>query len=148
MNRVRVLRLEAAGQDDLAAFRGFVHEAAADLAIDDDVMTDLVIAVDEVVTNIVRHGYRRRGGPVEVEIERTDDDILVRVRDEAPPFDPTTWPTPDLTLPLESRPTGGFGIHLTRSSVDRVQHRLRNGRGNELILVTASRDAHGREDRG
>ena len=38
--------------------------------------------------------------------------ILIRVRDTAPPFDPTRLPDPDLTLPLEERPVGGLGAFI------------------------------------
>jgi len=37
----------------------------------------------------------------EVIVEREPDTIVVRLRDEAPAFDPTTYPAPDLTVPLE-----------------------------------------------
>ena len=100
-------------------------------------MPDLVVAVDEALTNIIRHGYGERRGPVEVVVAREGNSIVVRVRDEAPAFDPTTWPAPDLGLPLERRRAGGLGILLLRRSVDRVMHRARAQSGNELILVKA-----------
>ena len=65
------------------------------------------------------------------------------IRDEAPAFDPTTWPTPDLDAPLDRRPAGKMGIHLTRLCVDRMEHRVRQGGGNELQLAISLRGEEG-----
>jgi len=130
------LRVAAADLGDLAAIREFIRAAATALDAEGETVPDLVVAVDEAATNIIRHGYRDRRGPIEVEVERSGPSIVVRVRDQAPPFDPTTWPAPDLGLPLERRRAGGLGIHLLRRSVDRVVHR-RSESGNELTLMKA-----------
>jgi serine/threonine-protein kinase RsbW len=131
------LRIDSAGVADLRRIRSFVRNAATHLETGDDLVADLVIAVDEAAANIIRHGYPDGRGPIEIEIERVGRDVVVRVRDEAPAFDPTEWPAPDLTIPLERRPAGGLGIHLTRASVDRIQHRRGATSGNELTLVRA-----------
>jgi serine/threonine-protein kinase RsbW len=132
------MRLESADVEDLERIRSFVRDAATELETDDDLVPDLVIAVDEAAANIFQHGYRDHHGPIEVEIERRGTDVTIRLRDEAPPFDPTTWPTPDLAAPLARRAAGGLGIHLARSSVDRMHHQRRQGSGNELTLVRGS----------
>jgi serine/threonine-protein kinase RsbW len=130
------LRVAAAGLADLAAIREFVRTAAVSLHAGRETVPDLILAVDEAASNIIRHGYGGRAGPIEVAVEREGGSIIVRVRDEAPSFDPTAWPQPDLDVPLQVRPAGGLGIHLVRTSVDRVVHR-RSGSGNELILMKA-----------
>jgi len=129
------LRVAAADLSDLAAIRAFVWNTATALDASADAVPDLVLAVDEAVTNIIRHGYGGRPGPIGIEVERDDAAIVVHVTDEAAPFDPTTWPEPDLDVPLERRAAGGLGIHLVRTSVDRLAHRAAADRGNELILV-------------
>lgn len=131
------LSVTAAELTDLAAIRSFVRTAATSLDASPDAVPDLVLAVDEAVSNIIRHGYVGRRGPVGIEIARDHARIVVRVTDDAPPFDPTAWPTPNIGLPLERRPAGGFGIHLVRTCVDEVVHRAGPDAGNELILVKA-----------
>ena len=79
------------------------------------------------------------GGRLEIELERVGDDLVVCLRDEATPFDPTTVPPPDLTLPLAKRPIGGLGIHLVRRTMDKIIHQVTASGGNELTLV--KRDA-------
>ena len=95
----------------------------------------LVLAVDEVVTNIIQHGYRGQPGEIDIEIERRPDAAVVYVRDQAPPFDPTRLPDPDITLPLEQRPEGGMGVYLARRSVDDMSHQVTDQGGNQLTLT-------------
>ncbi len=66
------------------------------------------------------------------------DDLLIRIRDRAPAFDPTAYPAPDLTVPLEQRKPGGFGIYLMRQVMDDVSYRRMPDGRNELLLVRRS----------
>src|SRR4029450_7348618 len=95
MTASRSLLVPGAGLADLAAIRTFVRREALRFGMDADAVQDLVLVVDEAAANIVRHGYAGRPGPVEVEVSGDHDEVVVLLRDEAPPVDPTTWPTPD-----------------------------------------------------
>jgi serine/threonine-protein kinase RsbW len=119
----------------LAKLRHFVENTAARWRADAREMEDVVLAVDELVTNVMMHGYRGRPGPIEVTLRAADGDLMVRVRDQAPEFDPTQVPPPDLTSPLEERPIGGVGLHLVRNMVDELHYRPLRGGGNEVIVV-------------
>jgi serine/threonine-protein kinase RsbW len=128
-----VLRMPAS-VDELSALRQFIRRQGAQAGADPSAVADLVQAVDESVTNTIVHGYRGNGGTVEVEVERSGKSLVVRLRDQAPPFDPTLVPTPDIRAPLEHRPLGGMGIFLTRELTDAVTYQ-RTRDGNELTLV-------------
>jgi serine/threonine-protein kinase RsbW len=131
----RVLRLSLAGIDDLWRIRDFVRHNARELGADETSSADLVQAVDESATNVLLHGYRGTPGPLDIALERRDGAVVVAVRDQAPPFDPTTWPEPDLDRPLAERTPGGLGIHLARASVDHIEHERVDPTGNLLTLV-------------
>jgi serine/threonine-protein kinase RsbW len=148
MTARRSLLVPDAGLADLAAIRSFVRQEALTLGMEADAVQDLVLVVDEAAANIVRHGYAGRPGPVEIEMSGDPEEVVVLLRDEAPPFDPTTWPTPDLDIPLERRAAGGMGIHLARLCLDRMTHSPRPGVGNELILALrlTGKEDHGHED--
>jgi serine/threonine-protein kinase RsbW len=124
----------------LADVRAAVRELARACDAPVTCMDDLVQAVDEVVTNIIVHGYRGEPGTIELTAELIGDDIVIRIEDRAPLFDPMTNPTPDLTIPPHRRRPGGMGIHLLRLAVDSVQHRPRPGGGN-ILTLTRSRVA-------
>jgi serine/threonine-protein kinase RsbW len=133
MNLERSLCL-AAELENLAMIRNFVRESAAALGVDPTVVSDLVLAVDEAATNVIVHGYQGRQGTIEIEVAREAMDVVVRMRDDAPPFDPTSAPSPDLIQPLEERTPGGLGIYLIRQYMDEVIHCITPQGGNELIL--------------
>jgi serine/threonine-protein kinase RsbW len=98
-------------------------------------MGDLVQAVDEAASNIIRHGYRGEPGFIDLTAELAGDDIVVTLEDTAPAFEPTTVPAPDLSIHPGHRRPGGMGIHLMRGAVDRMEHRPRPGGGNILTLT-------------
>lgn len=121
--------------ENLSQIRDFVETSAMELGHDPDFIYHALIAVDELATNIILHGYQGQGGKLEVQVEQVADDLILRLRDEATPFDPTTLPAPNLTLPLEKRPIGGLGVYLARQAMDEVHHRVTSTGGNELTLV-------------
>ncbi len=125
----------AAQLENLAEIRRFVLEEAAALGAGEEAICDLELAVDEAACNIICHGYERRGGTIQVEVERDGDRLVVRLCDEAPLFDPSRHPSPNVTLPLEDRPLGGLGIFLIRQAVDEMVYRVTAEGGNELTLI-------------
>jgi serine/threonine-protein kinase RsbW len=134
MDHMGVLRISAE-LNELEAMRRFIEEQAQALGVESSAVYDVLLAMEELSINIVLHGYRGQPGTIEVEMRTVGDALEVRLRDQAPPFDPTLAPTPDITLPLELRPPGGMGILLARHFMDSmIYHRLPQG-GNELILV-------------
>jgi serine/threonine-protein kinase RsbW len=135
MGMMKLSRHFTAELKNLAAIRQFVEEQAEAFETNPDAIPDIIQAVDESTTNIVLHGYRGGPGSISVEVELAGDDLVVRLRDRAPTFDPTQVPPPDLTLPLETRPIGGLGVYLTRQMMDGVSHRALPQGGNELTLV-------------
>jgi len=73
---------------NLAVIRGFVEDTAAALDVGPGLIVDMVQAVDEAVTNVIVHGYRGQPGDIEIEMDREQDALVVRLRDHAFPFDP------------------------------------------------------------
>jgi anti-sigma regulatory factor (Ser/Thr protein kinase) len=132
------LHLEAARRTDLALVRAFVRGHAETTGLAPEAVDDLVQAVDEMATNVLVHGYRGRPGPLTVEVDAGTGELRVRLRDDAPPFDPRTWEPPDRVVPWGRRRPGGFGIPLSRGCVDEIDHRAAEAdgaAGNELTLV-------------
>ena len=129
----------------LAEMRSLVRGAAHDRGAPSDVVDDLVQAVDEAATNTIVHGYAGRPGWVEVTLALVGKDIVVTLEDVAPPFDPTTRPEPDMSVPAQVRGPGGMGIHLMRLATDRLDYRARDGGGN-VLTMTRSLDPRAEED--
>jgi serine/threonine-protein kinase RsbW len=145
MSAVFSLRVPA-NVAQLAMIRSFVEQHARALNADAAVADDLVLAINEVATNIVVHGYRSQPGEIEIEMRQLGDAIELRLRDQAPLFDPTRVPAPDLNLPLHTRPLGGMGVHVTRQVMDSMRYRVTPAGGNELILVKRVTVARSRQE--
>lgn len=119
----------------LAEVREMIRRAATEAGADPGYVGDLVQAVDETATNAIVHGHAGRAGWVEVRCAHEEDRLIVTIEDDAPTFDPTGVPEPDLSVPPERRRPGGMGVHLARLCVDEISHRPRSGGGNILTLV-------------
>jgi serine/threonine-protein kinase RsbW len=105
------------------------HAVARTLgAVDDEVVADVLLALDEAVSNAVRHGSRG-GEPVVVSVDADGEWVEMSVRDGGP--------TPRLPhLPAEPPPvlhTGGRGLWLILQLVDEVRLQ-RVGEGTRLTM--------------
>ena len=107
--------------------------------VPDDVVFAVNLALDEIVTNIIVHGYADGGQhEIRVAIALDADAIEATVRDDAPSFDPLLVPPIDLEAVGADRPIGGLGVHLVRSVMDSVHYR-RDGGENVVVIKKSFR---------
>jgi len=118
----------------MSAFRLRLEQALLDSGADSEAVAEMIIALNEALVNVVRHGYQQPGH-VEVIFWRQAGSLLVAVFDEAPLFDPTSVAAPDITAPLGQRPFGGMGIHMMRQFVDELKYQATADGRNQLTLV-------------
>lgn len=107
--------------------------------ITDQVSFRLALAIEEAATNVIGHAFAGIPPPhlVTVRLDIAPQLLVAEIIDNGRPFDPTTVPPPDLTLPIEQRAPGGLGIHLMRSMVDGLHYDRSDGR-NRLRLEKAA----------
>lgn len=129
------MRYSAASVRDLNDMREFLERAVITLGGSEDDAGDLVLAVNEAVTNVILHGYGGEPGPVALCVEAAGGDLSVILSDSAPHFDPTRVPPPDINLPLEDRPLGGLGVHMMRQLTDALIYRVTPEGNNELTFL-------------
>jgi anti-sigma regulatory factor (Ser/Thr protein kinase) len=88
------------------------------------------VCLDEIITNIIKHGYESVGteGLIWLDLATSDTCAEAVTMDEAPAFDPLSRATPDVDLELEDRPIGGLGIHLVREMMDEVSYMYADGK--------------------
>jgi anti-sigma regulatory factor (Ser/Thr protein kinase) len=90
---------------------------------------NILLALQEMVSNVLRHGYRReQARPIEVVYEVTDESLQIVLRDQGPEFDPLQHDTKDVEeadgMPAEC---GGFGIHIARVVMDKLEYTREDG---------------------
>ena len=101
--------------DRMSLVRATLRSAAQHCGFDDSSTQDLVLAVCEACQNVIQHGYAgQETGDVVLTMTRSDDGVVVRVRDFAAPVDPEIIKPRDLT---DVRP-GGLGIHFIKNLMD------------------------------
>lgn len=88
----------------------------------------LRLAVDEALSNILRHAYDAPADPA-VTIDAVADGLAIEVvlTDRGRPFSPLEWSPPRLDGGASDRAVGGLGIHLMRTLVDQVDYRREDG---------------------
>lgn len=92
-------------------------------------MARVMIALDEVLSNIAKHG----GDNLSVAIAVDQQRLTATIVDDGPPFDPLAQEAPDVDLDIDERAIGGLGIHLVREMMDEVVY-AREKDGNRLIF--------------
>jgi anti-sigma regulatory factor (Ser/Thr protein kinase) len=120
---------------ELARLAGETSRLGASHHLQEEFIAHLNLVLEEVVSNIIRHGYGgREDGEVSLAIRFAPEAIAVTVEDEGMPFNPLGLPDPDLTIPLEEREVGGLGVYLVRKFTDELDYRSEGGR-NILRMV-------------
>lgn len=117
-------------RSELRRLSHFVEHFSAAHGLSEDDAANINLVLDEIVTNVMRHGYEDRG---EHEIHVTlgfDRGVAeIEVRDDGKAFDPFTQaPPPKLDVPIEERPIGGLGVYIVRELVDTTAYRREDGR--------------------
>lgn len=125
----------ATRMEELAGLAAFIGRACEQAGACPQAASDLRLAAEEVFTNIMRHGYGGRPGPVTVRVCVSPGRMVVTLADAAPDFDPSSVAPPDVGAGLEQREPGGLGWHLVRQVMDEVKREPGPGGGNVFTLV-------------
>jgi serine/threonine-protein kinase RsbW len=119
---------------DLPRVSRIVDEMAAAYHLAPGVATDMNVALDEVLTNIITHGYSDdRLHEIRIRLTLDEDMFEATVEDDGKAFNPLTIPPPDVRASLRDRPVGGLGIHFVRSLMTEVAYSFVDNH-NRLLL--------------
>lgn len=131
-----------AALESLDRIAEYVKQSAEAAKLDGKRAYALRLAVDELVTNIITHGYEEVGGQgdLRVQAEVDEDAVTIIVEDTASEFDPTGFGEPeDMRQPLEDRQIGGLGIFLVRRNVDEWRYERDGGLNRNTLVVRGRR---------
>ena len=120
---------------EIARFQDQLEALAAQLNLPPTPFHEVQLAVEELLSNIIKHGFDDRGEhQIRVRVIAAASEFRIEVEDDGRPFDPLKHPAPDLLQPLDARPVGGLGIHMMRKSMDRLEYRREDGK-NILVMT-------------
>lgn len=114
----------------------YVMAAAQAAGLNPKAAYRLRLAVDEIATNIITHGYEEAGQQGQLELQALLDEhsLTLRLKDSGEPYDPRETRPPDRSLVLEQRAPGGWGVWLAVKGVDQF-HYERIGEHNCNIFI-------------
>jgi anti-sigma regulatory factor (Ser/Thr protein kinase) len=124
--------------DSLSAIGQYVNAAALAAGLEKKAAYRLRLAVDEIATNIIIHGYEETGisGDVLVLSGMDKDALTITLEDTSAPFDPRNMGRPDhIDKPVHERPIGGLGVYLTIQNVDKFDYEYVNNHNRNIFIV-------------
>ncbi len=137
--------------EELAEARAFVHAFCRGIpgaSLPEEATKELDLAVDEALSNIMKHAYRGRTDQrIKIGAEAFADRVVFRLHHLGEPFDPAAVPPPSFNGSREN----GFGFYMIARLVDEVRY-LRDERGRNCICLVKKRKPareadHGHDDR-
>ena len=124
--------------DSLSKIAQYVSAGATAAGLDKKASYRLRLAVDEIATNIIVHGYEEAGleGSLEVQADINEQDFTILIEDTGMAYDPTQKALPaNLELPLEQRQIGGLGVYLAIEGVDKFSYERVGNRNRNIFIV-------------
>ena len=94
------------------------------------------LAIEEVVTNIIKYGYDDTNDHLirfQITIER--DHVKLVFEDDGHSFDPTQRPPPDIENIVQSQKSGGLGIELVRRMCTRMTYERADALNRLTLLI-------------
>lgn len=129
--------------DSLKTIANYVMSAAEQAGLDKKEAYKLRLAVDEVATNTILHGYEEAGltGNIDLSTNITDQAITITLEDSAIPYNPLQHNCPDesdLQQSLVERDIGGLGVFLAIDGVDDFTYEFINNRNRNHFTLNRS----------
>lgn len=119
---------------ELARVAGLLDRLGAERHLAPEMVADMQVALDEVLTNITKYAYTDNAEhKIHICLRVLDNVLEAVIEDDGAPFDPLAIPAPDVSAPLHERRVGGVGIHFVRNLMDEVTYD-RAGARNRLVL--------------
>ena len=124
--------------ESLGAIREYVRTAAGMAGLDKTATYRLSLAVDEIASNIVMHGYDEAGlkGDITASAELSEEALKINLEDSGATYDVSQYRDPaNLHRPLSERTEGGFGVYLAMQGVDGFTYTTEHGRNRHTFVV-------------
>jgi anti-sigma regulatory factor (Ser/Thr protein kinase) len=124
----------AADREQIPVISEFIEELMASSGFDLKKIMEVLLAVEEVCTNIALYAYNGKEGTIHIAARVDAGRMNLTIEDWGVPFDPTTHSVPLSDANAEERPIGGLGILLIKSYVDGITYQFVDEK-NTLKLV-------------
>jgi anti-sigma regulatory factor (Ser/Thr protein kinase) len=137
-------RIFKGAMPEIATAAHWIESLAADLDLPGRLVFDMQVCLEELMSNIVRHGgvhssstsYLPQADPallISITVNVLADRIILAVEDNGRPFNVAQASARLVDRPLEEAQPGGLGIHLIKSFANNLEYR-RTEKGNRVTI--------------
>lgn len=116
--------------ENLKGVRDFIRGALKKHGVPDLQISELVLALDEMCSNLMIHSHRCNPEELfEVHIIlKKGQPLVFEIIDDGCTFDINQFAEPDLGNLVHEKRKGGLGIRLVKSIMDKIEYQNRNGK--------------------
>jgi anti-sigma regulatory factor (Ser/Thr protein kinase) len=131
-----------ANLDSLYKSMDFVSSCAREQGFNSKRVSEIELAMEEILVNIFNYAYKESGrdGTVEITCKLADkQSFVIEIADSGVPFNILSVREPDTSAQIDERPIGGLGVFFVKQLMDDIQYR-REAEKNILTLVVLKAD--------
>jgi serine/threonine-protein kinase RsbW len=122
--------------ENLTKVRDFIYQNAAVVGFSDEAIDNIILAVDEACTNIIKHSYNLDPeGEIIIKLRYNGHKLAVELTDYGISFEPDKVPDPDLQKYYQQHKVGGLGMYLMKTLMDEVKYISIPGEYNQVLLT-------------
>jgi serine/threonine-protein kinase RsbW len=127
---------------DVAALTLAMERVAAEHGMPEKSLFQLQVALDEIVSNIIKYAWPEGGAhDIEIRITAREDGVEVEIIDGGQMFDPRDAPKRDKPLPGQRPQPGGVGVQMTKQLIDRIGYARIGNRNHTTLTKLCALDA-------
>ncbi|MDR0631892.1 MAG: ATP-binding protein [Holosporaceae bacterium] len=120
-----------------------VREFCVGNGIPDERYHDIILVLDEVVTNVINYAYQdEEEHEFSLYLDKDDQNVSIKLIDNGMAFNPLEQEDPDICSSIEERQIGGLGIFIVKQLAEVVEY-SRIDEQNQLSIVIAVYDKKG-----
>lgn len=132
--------------DSLEKIAEFVLRVAKAAGLGKKPTFGLRLALDEIATNVIVHGYQEAGVDGDIQLSASWDEtaITIILEDIGAAYDPLkaqSSATDQLDQPLGNRPVGGLGVYLAVRNVDKFIYERVGNRNRTTFMLYLNKDS-------
>ncbi|MCK5127195.1 MAG: SpoIIE family protein phosphatase [candidate division Zixibacteria bacterium] len=131
-------------ESQLAALRKTVEEICLQANLSSKEINNIILAIEEGATNIIRHAYMFNDGEIRLKVEMFKHTIMFSLFDTGKSFQPPDKSKLDLKKMASTGRKGGLGFYLINKVMDRVEYYSLEGE-NELRMIKFLSDRGAKE---
>jgi len=97
-------------------------------------ISDIRLAVDEAITNIIKHAYNsEENHTIEIDVTFEKDRVCIELFDTGTTFRLTSFEQPNIEEKIKQKKRGGMGVYLIHSLMDDVTYG-REDESNKMVM--------------